>query len=491
MAKIHVKQTIIILSIVVFLFVLFIPSDFNGKSESNQINVDFENEKIIIDNFESFSVIEGATDYTKSDDFVVTQFLDSLNIDSPLSTERFGIQVNTILFDSQGNQYSSSNIVGISELSLSNEDGILLDLGSIQTSFIGVTKDKETSVNIWGTVEFWLDDTLIDTKRLWASSTAKENLISLSIVDDLSFVNQDVNYARISQIETEIGVIRSDTNKLQSEIIYFAEQNCVNCNGRDTEIRIRNDKIAVNDDLLMQLNSELAELKVKLDKRVPVKPYFSDRDTNFTFTLSDEGTNWVDKSNHYYRVVLTEIHANLDSDNDFKEFSYNGEFIAYELKTTVDESKISVLDPATNKAIQIFKSDIVVTVNSPTARYSFNTCCGWTGGRVESPMLPVSFEFIEKVSGKSLGIVNNNSFRQNEVIGQYVCGGYPKVMCGSQVSANPYWNNPILTGIPRGTDLLIKISDGQVIEYKTPTMNQALFISCDGTHCTSNFGYSN
>ena len=68
-------------------------------------------------------------------------------------------------------------------------------------------------------------------------------------------------------------------------------------------------------------------------------PTSFDRPKAFTFTLSDEGRDWEDKSEHTYRVVLTEVNANLDSNKDFKQFSWKGENIVYELKVTVDEKK--------------------------------------------------------------------------------------------------------------------------------------------------------
>jgi len=46
-------------------------------------------------------------------------------------------------------------------------------LGSIQTSFLGITSNSvrgdEASFTMQGTVKFYLDDTLITTKKLYSS----------------------------------------------------------------------------------------------------------------------------------------------------------------------------------------------------------------------------------------------------------------------------------------------------------------------------------
>src|SRR3990167_10706195 len=90
--KFHIKRTVGVLAIISFVLVLFLPFD---KSSS-----DVEADKNAIDQFILNSIVNDATDFTESDDSVVTQFLDSNNIDSPLSTEKFRVEINTVLFDS-------------------------------------------------------------------------------------------------------------------------------------------------------------------------------------------------------------------------------------------------------------------------------------------------------------------------------------------------------------------------------------------------------
>ena len=468
--KVHVNsiRVVGILGLMAIVFIILTVPNVSQTNPLESVEIVPQSAEDIINEAKGIatgSIVDTDVKYTESNDSLLTQFLDSSGSDLPLSTEKFGIEVQTALFDSNQNKYLNSTVFGVSELSVLDEQGRVLDLGSIQTSFAGVTRNTEKSINIWGTVKFYLDDNLIDTKKLWASSTNQKS-VPLFVVSNLSFVDANVDYARISTIEDQI-------ISLKNEIISLGEQSCVNCNGRDTEIRIRDDKITA-------LNIELVQLKIKIDEKMPSSPSFSDRKTNFTFTLSDEGSDWKDGDDHYYRVVLTDINASIDSDNDFKEFSWSGEYVAYELKVKVDETKTVVFDIINNNAIQIFKSDDTVFVTSPI-------CCTVDAG-ASSPKLPVSLEFFVKNTGKSLGVLDNNKFVSG-TYGSARCGGYPVQVCSTPVATTGHWNNPALSGIPRGTDIVVKVSNGNIIEFKTPVTQHNYFISCN-EKCTSDFGFS-
>ena len=479
--KIHVNGIRIIGIVgfaVIFLVFLTIPNIGNTNVFKSVDIVPQSAEDIINEakGIGQYSVVDTDELFTESNDSILQQFLDSQNIDSPLSTEKFGIEIQTALIDSFGNKSLNSTIFGVSQLSVLDEQGRILDLGSMQTSFLGLTKNPEKSVNIWGTVKFYLDDDLIATKKIWASSSNQQKT-PLFIVSNLSIVESNIDHARISEIENQISVLRN-------EIISLGEQSCVNCNGRDTEIRIRDDKID-------SLNKELILLESKIDEKLPSSPSFSDRKTNFTFTLSDEGRNWANDSVHYYRVVLTEVNANIDSDNDFKKFTWSGEYIAYELKVTVDEAKIVRFDVTTGKPISVLKSDGTFSVNSGIRAYYQLYAGGIAEELITStnPPLPVSFQVFLKDTNKLLGVIDNTSFNLNRVE-QTNCNNYS---CYVYVSVNPVWKNPIISDIPRNTDLLIKTSDGKSIQYKTPLSQHNMFVSCenyDNPKCTSNFGYS-
>ena len=227
------------------------------------------------------SVVNTDEIFTESDNDAITNFLDEVGLDG---TEKFGVLTNIAIISPDGTEIDNkSNILGIAQsgtLSIVDEDGKPRDLDTIQTTFLAVTKNTESSINVAGTVEFYLDDTLIKTKRVWASTTNSNNA-DLSVVDNL----------------TELDNYRFNA------------------------------------------------------------PSFSEQEKkNFTFTLSDEGKGWIDKSEHTYRVIFTDVHAFADSENDTKEFHWTGQHIAYQLTLKVDESRHTILDNA-NKPIAIYKSD--------------------------------------------------------------------------------------------------------------------------------------
>ena len=107
----------------------------------------------------------------------------------PSSSEKFGIEVQTVLFDSYQKQFPSSSILDIPQeaLSVIDEQGRVLDLGSIQTSFLGITtgseRGSEQQFNLDGTVKFYLDNDLIATKKLYSSESGDSNTHQLTIQD--------------------------------------------------------------------------------------------------------------------------------------------------------------------------------------------------------------------------------------------------------------------------------------------------------------------
>jgi len=249
------------------------------ETETIAYTFDYDNlEEFNIDNLQEIelSIVETERVFTESDQSLIEQFLDENDL--PSSSEKFGIEVQTVLFDSFQSQYPSSSILSIPALELTDSEGRLLDLGSIQTSFLGILSNSdrgsETTFNLDGTVKFYLDDTLIITKKLFASEQSQSKTHELSIVDSI--------------------------------------------------------------------------------------PSF-DRPKAFTFTLSDEGKDWVDGSEHTYRVVVTDINAELLSNNDIEKYSWNGEKIAYELKVKLDETKKVVLNE-NNNAVSIFKDDSTIQI---------------------------------------------------------------------------------------------------------------------------------
>jgi len=339
------------------------------------------------------SIIETERVFTESDQSLIERFLDENDL--PSSSEKLAIEVQTVLFDSDQKQYPSSNIIGIPELSVYDEQNRLLDLGTIQTSFLAITANTEKSFTLDGTVKFYLDDTLITTKRIYGSDTNTQNH-ELALVDSLPNTSFD-------------------------------------------------------------------------------------RPKAFTFTLSDEGRDWQDESEHIYRVVLTQINAQVDSDNDFKSFSWTGENVVYDLKVKVDEAKKVILDE-NNSAIQIFKNNNTLQL------------CG-KGSSHEVPYAGVIRHYADPpdviIRNLDGDILLDVKFFPNETNPQFSGKhAYGQLWGASSCSE-------VFTGIPRGADLTIELNFGQYMAYQdkifnfqTPTSQKNYFINADFTESPQTACYS-
>ena len=350
---------------------------------SDDINMD---QSIIDQAIQEYSIIETNRVFTESDDSLITQFLDDQEIDTPLSTEKFGIETQVALFDSDNNVYNISDVFGIPQLSVTDDEGRVLDLGAIQVTFESISKQKEKTIDVWGTVEFYLDDTKVDSKYIWASGTNSDRL-TLSLLDSLSVTNN-----------------------------------------------------------------------------VAVAPSFSAQEKkNHTFTLSDEGRDWVDGSEHTYRVVITKLHANANSEQDFKEFHWTGQHIAYELKVKVNEKKKVIYD-YTGKAIQVFKSDNTIQLCGKTTEQEI-AYKGWHTHQAVPPNV-----IIKDSDGELLLDVSFNpeQVRHGSFGGKHAFG---KLWQSSSCSE-------IFTGIPRNADLIFEIKNQQ-FNVQTDSSQKNFYVNAD------------
>ena len=375
-------RVIVSLLVIAIIAVLIIPPQENTNESVIQSNI-IESDDIILDQdiidkaFQAYSIVETNRVFTESNQSIVEQFLDENDL--PSSSEKFGIEVQTVLFDSDQTQFASSSILSIPALELTDSEGRLLDLGTIQTSFLGIVSDSnrgsETSFNMEGTVKFYLDDTLITTKKLYASEQGDSRTYELSIVDNLP-------------------------------------------------------------------------------------PSSFDRPQAFTFTLSDEGQGWEDKSEHIYRIVITDIDVEISSNKDLEKYTFNGEKIAYELKVKLDETKKVILDE-NNQAVSIFKNDSTIQV------------CG-NSLYVKQVLQPTQTSYsknptveVKDVDGVSLltEISTLNPYQGGVVSDGMSCG---KKHCYGTI-ATQSCSAPI-TGIPRDADIVIEVKrDGETKSYDIHT----------------------
>ena len=389
------KARILVSVLVIAIFgILLIPNESdNSKTittvyESDIVSSDDINmDQAIIDQvIQEYSIIETNRVFTESDDSLITQFLDDQEIDTPLSTEKFGIETQVALFDSDNNVYNISDVFGIPQLSVTDDEGRVLDLGAIQVTFESISKQKEKTTDVWGTVEFYLDDTKVDSKYIWGSGSNSDRL-TLSLLDSLSVTNN-----------------------------------------------------------------------------VAVTPSFSEQEkNNFTFTLSDEGRDWVDGSEHTYRVVITKLHANANSEQDFKEFHWTGQHIAYELKVKVNEKKKVIYD-YTGKAIQVFKSDNTIQLCGKTTEQEI-AYKGWHTHQAVPPNV-----IIKDSDGKLLLDVSFSpeQVRHGSFGGKHAFG---KLWQSSSCSE-------IFTGIPRNADLIFEIKNQQ-FNVQTDSSQKNFYVNAD------------
>lgn len=335
-----VGAVVLIVSLVVYSF-------YGTESVMPQQTIQEENpDQDILDEAFLLSTVETDRIFTESDQTVIEQFLDEQGIGF---TEKFGIITNIAVFDSDQNVETESSAFGIAQdpLSVTDNTGRLLDLGSIQVTMQGVAKQKETHINVWGTVDFFLDDNKVDSKNIWASQS-NTNEVDLSIVDSLQFEykpnpTQSIEVATQQALITNLKAEIDRKVKNQSNTGRFVP---------DPSLPAMHEQMKVE---VAKLNAMESTFGSEIKRALP--PSFSQQDKkNQTFTLSDEGRDWEDGSEHAYRIVLTEVHAELLSDKQRKEFNWNGQEVLYRLDVKVNGAKKVILDED-NKAIEIFKSD--------------------------------------------------------------------------------------------------------------------------------------
>ncbi len=404
-------------------------------------NAEFDVDQDIISQAFLNSVINTNVILTDSDQSLIERFLDEQGVGL---TEKFGIQTNIALVDSDSNVVDTqSSILGVSQLSVTDEQGNLLDLGAVQVTMKGISQSKETSVNIWGTVEFFLDDDKVDTKKIWASGQ-NVNTLDLSLVDSLTFDNTNTN----SQLDSQIA-------GHQSKLNIVGTASTAQLRDMANSLNIQFD--SPRDVIETELRKEILFLQSQFNSDIKTAnpPSFSQQEKkNQTFTLSDEGRNWVDQSEHTYRVVITQVHAKLESDSVVKEFNWSGQNIAYELKVKVNGAKKVILG-ADNKSLEIFKSD--TTLNISGAEIHFAVSSPFLGNEGDFSAIPP--------------LVKITDIDGNLILDAHHSGSY--------------------TGIPRGTDIILTIN-GVDYPYTTSNSQENLNLSASlvqsGKICKENSG---
>ncbi len=180
------KKGIVLLTISVAVIALLF---YQPSSNTSSFTTVEKGEQNAIDVFLN-SVVDTNVILTDSDQSAVEQFLDEQGIGF---TEKFGIQTNVALIDSNGITTNDSSIFGVNEspssLSITDKDGNILDQGGIiQVTFESIAQGSPKSVTSWAVVSFYLDDNLIKEKRLWSGYTEQVKQ-TMSVLNSLSVVN--------------------------------------------------------------------------------------------------------------------------------------------------------------------------------------------------------------------------------------------------------------------------------------------------------------
>lgn len=429
MAKVSKKGIAVLSLTVIIIAILFTPPDFYVAPETVIVQEDIDQADVDAINLFLQSVVNTDVILTNSDQSIIEQFLD--NTGAGL-TEKFGIVTNVAVFDSDQNKITSTDVFGIPQLSLVDENGISYDLGSIQVTMQGISKNIESSVNIWGKVNFILDDTIIDSKFIWASTQNTQNS-DLSIVDSLSFKGNTGN----AIVQAEIDLLNAELLVITGRTIDFGTLSNVELKAKlQNEFDIKNTLDADRmKDRLFELRKQFTS-----DIELSLPPTFSQQEKkNHTFTLSDEGRDWVDQSTHTYRVVITEVHAQLDSTGESKEFHWYGQNVVYELSLKVNGAKRVILGDD-NKAIEIFKSDNKLVL------------CGtniYQSGTGFNPINTVAQPPSVTVTDLDGNILLQASYTHvTEIVNHNAISG---TSCGT------------FTGIPRDSDLIFKVGGSDIL----------------------------
>ena len=126
------------------------------------------------------SVLPPQPKIADSNDSVVQQFLDTLRISD---TRAIGIETVVTQYNLAGKSQTSSSVFPI-PFSLETPEGFLVD--NIQVAFFGISAEDPFALNLQGTVDFLIDDKIVATKRLWASSSVfNQNQIPLKVVNSV------------------------------------------------------------------------------------------------------------------------------------------------------------------------------------------------------------------------------------------------------------------------------------------------------------------
>lgn len=239
------------------------------------------------------------------------QFLDSAgcqNNAQPIcnnSSPKFVINVQSVLFDSNQKQYPSSAYINIPTQSLLPTS---LSWFSNTLSFISGQK----------------------TFPVYSQGKLLDNVHTLTLTDSQ---NPNINLDLGSVQVVFYGVVPQDTN-----VIAYGDY-------------------AVYLDDQMRANGHFAAQGNTVNQQIPM---VINNLPALTFTFSDEGQNWVNGTQHIYRITIGNVTATTGSGTSTTTFQFPKTSLGYILVMTLNDAKKTIIG-ADNQAIAVFKSDDTLT----------------------------------------------------------------------------------------------------------------------------------
>lgn len=428
-------------------------------------------------------------DIPESDQSIIALALDTAEVPEIVGgAEKFDIIVNVSQCQPNGDCTETSDRVSPPQLaSILDEDGIAVDLDTLNVSFVAESNTEESIIDVWGIFEVYLDDDVIPAESNYFYGHGENtNKIDLSIHNSLDFTVSSSNAIELATKKQELTVESLSLTLLQRTEAQSSTGRFV----PDRSLPALRDQLDQEREKLSQLySSQVSDVK----RAVP--PAFSALENKeHVLTILSDSNNWATGDEHTYRIVISEIHVVIDSE-EHKEFHFNNRHVSYALKVVADESQLAVLDEE-NNVIQVYKSDSKLQINNFIQSATWWSKSGSHSSYVGdfNPKLLDSIEVL--VGGESLGVLSNEDsyhrlYESLRVV-FYKCDF--STCSNTQIQKGGHWDS--IDNIPRDTDIVIRMGDGQEFEFHTPKTQFNLIVKCEnprtagpGYICDSNFGY--
>lgn len=270
-------------------------------------------------------------------------FLENIGLSSIV---QFGVATTVTLIDIAGTELDSSSILAVPLLSFETLEGFFPS--ELDVRFFAVIKNPESvSLNLEGTVEFFIDEKLFTTKKLFQSGSISDtNNIELFVVDSVPppFADRPIKFN--FQFDEEI------IEPTEPLLLKFPQ---------GTLFPTQRGSVLV----------EIPELTAKIEEFKKLIPTLSsDISSGFKFTLRQmeillSELQGSPITSHVFRVVIKDLLGTYVAEGRQEFIDWSGQFIAYELEFDLDKRKMIIINQD-NQLVNVFKNDSrLVVCGSP------------------------------------------------------------------------------------------------------------------------------